>query len=98
MSAQVSSVGGVFALPVPQTVTPCSFAAMRSIEALRMPLVISNRSLGRRANRDAVNGVRSRMITTHSASASASAGSSRCSRSTVTSRPDQSAFCRATPW
>src|SRR6266478_5725607 len=44
--------------PVPHTVTPRSFSAAISNEALRIPVVISNLSLGRRSTTDFGNGVR----------------------------------------
>ncbi len=77
ISAQVSSVGGVGLDSVPQTVTPRAFAAARSMEALRIPLVTRSFSFGRRASRSAGKGVRSRMITRISASAIRATSASR---------------------
>jgi hypothetical protein len=67
---------------VPHTVTPCFAAASRSIDALRIPVVTSSLSFGSRSNSHASNGVRSRIATTMSNSASAFAStslSSKCS-------------------
>jgi hypothetical protein len=73
--------------------------------ALRMPVVTSKRSRGKRASSERGKGVRSRMATTtpKGASRSASAASSAtASRNTTTSaaagRVDQSAYDSATPW
>ncbi len=101
MSAHVSSTGGEEKLPVPQTVTPWALAASRSMEALRMPEVISSRSLGSRANTSAGNGVRSLMITTISSSAIAATRSSieaMCSWMLLASTAVQPARVRATFW
>ena len=58
--------------PVPQTVMPSSRAASMSIEALPMPVVTSSFKSGSDASRSAVNGVRSRIATITSKSASMS--------------------------
>lgn len=103
ISAQVSSVVGSGAPPVPHTVTPWWAAASRSTDALRIPVVTSSFSRGSRANSDAGKGVRSRMMTTISQSPIASATASSpamCSwngtTSTASSTPDQSAADSAT--
>ncbi len=91
--------------PVPHTVIPWRAAAARSIEALTIPVVTSNRKAGSAASTSAVNGVRSRIATTMSlwASRRTSADSSaRCSVSTSTEcaacTADQSALASATSW
>ena len=56
--------------PVPHTVMPWRAAASRSIEALAIPVVTSSRRAGSAASTSAVNGVRSRIATTMSLSAS----------------------------
>ena len=73
MCAQASSAVAVAASAspgAPQTVTPRALQAAMSMALLRMPVVISNRSLGRAWMRAAGNGVRSRMATITSKSAS----------------------------
>jgi hypothetical protein len=67
-------------LAVPQTTTPCSAAAVRSIAALRMPVVTTSCKRGSRAKADAGSGVRSRMTTTASTSANAATTSSSPAR------------------
>ena len=91
--------------PVPQTVTPWRAAAARSIAALRRPVVTSSFSLGRRSNRLAGKGVRSRMMQTISKSWSAFATASSAPRwrsntviSTRSRSGDQSAMVSATRW
>ena len=60
---QVSSAAGWGNSSVPQTSTPLALAAARSMAALRMPVVTSSFSSGRRSNMSAGKGVRSRMAT-----------------------------------
>jgi hypothetical protein len=72
ISPQASSAVGWPVLAVPQTVTPRSLAAARSIEALRGPVETSSLSFGSRSNSARVNGVRSRMMQTTSKSLSRS--------------------------
>ena len=74
--AHANSAVGWPAAPVPQTVTPCAFAASISKDRFRMPVVTSNFSFGRRFRRSAGKGVRSRMPTTISKSESFSVASS----------------------
>ena len=76
-----------------------------SIEALRLPVVTSSRSLGSRSNSARGTGMRSRITQTTSKSASARAAAStslRRSLKTTTRwlfcRPDQSAMRKATFW
>ena len=78
MSANASSAVARPAPPVLHTVTLCALAASRSMEALRLPVVTSRRSLGSFSNSARENGVRSRMmpITSNSASARAAASTS----------------------
>ena len=56
--------------PVPHTVMPWRAAAARSIEAFAIPVVTSSRRAGSAASTSARNGVRSRIATTMSLSAS----------------------------
>src|SRR5262249_58322126 len=91
--------------PVPQTVPRRSVAAATSIEALRMPVVISSLSLGSFSITARGKPVRSRMAQTISKSASALttlSGPPRCSLNTLMSRSletlDQSATLRVTFW
>ena len=76
MSAHVRSVVGAPAPGAPQTVTPRSAQAARSIEALRRPVVTSSRSAGRRSIRERGKGVRSRIATSASNGARRSATAS----------------------
>jgi len=68
ISAQVNSAGGSERLAVPQTTTPWAWAAATSIEAFRIPEVINSLRFGNWASKSALNGVRSRIITTISQS------------------------------
>lgn len=102
---RVSSIGAADPLLVPHTTTPRSAAAAKSIEALRMPEVISSFSFGSRASSEAVIGVRSRMMTrmSHSCRCTASSVSSvKCAlmadTSTRSASADQSAILSATCW
>ncbi|KAG1242990.1 hypothetical protein G6F65_022702 [Rhizopus arrhizus] len=66
MCAQASSTVAVLAsaLPgAPHTTMPCAVQAGMSMALLRMPVVISRRSLGSARMRSAGNGVRSRIAT-----------------------------------
>ncbi len=102
---KVMPVVGLPKLEVLQTVMPRSAAAAMSIERLRAPVVIRSFSLGSASRVLRRNGVRSRIMTTMSKSASArctaSAGA-MCSLNTVTSTSaailDQSASFNATFW
>ena len=91
--------------PVAHTVTPCAFAASRSMDALRLPVVTSSLSLGSFSNMARGNGVRSRMTPTISNSASARAVASTSGNRSLNAttlcafcRPDQSARLSATFW
>ena len=90
-------------VPVPQTVMPRALAASVSIEALRMPVVISSFRLGSASITARGKPVRSRMATTTAKSSSAAmtlAGPPRCSLKTFMSTSpltfDQSALLSAT--
>jgi hypothetical protein len=72
ISPHASSGVGLVSEPVPQTSTPSSRAASMSIAALPMPVVTRRRRFGSEVSRLAVNGVRSRIATTTSKSASRS--------------------------
>ena len=74
---RVSSIGAADPLLVPHTTTRAGGGG-KSIEALRMPEVISSFSFGSRASSEAVIGVRSRMMTRMSHSC-------RCTASSVSS-------------
>ena len=65
-SAHVSSGAADGDPPVPQTVTPWSAAAARSMAAFAAPVVTSNFRRGSFASTARGNGVRSRMATTMS--------------------------------
>ncbi len=91
--------------PVPQTTTPRACAAATSMAALRAPVVTSSFRSGRRARSEAGKAVRSRIASTISKPASASAASSSEAKgwvkgtgSTRPARRDQSPKRVATPW
>lgn len=68
--------------PVPQTTIPSPLAAATSMEALRIPVVISSSRFGNRSRIEAGKAVRSRIATTTALPASRSTSSSvpvRCS-------------------
>ncbi len=86
MRPHASSVVDPTEPDVPHTVTSCFAAASRSIDALRIPVVTSSLSFGSRSNSHASNGVRSRIATMMSNSASAFTSASRSSMCSLNTR------------
>ena len=89
--------------PVPQTVTPRSAQALRSMEALRAPVVISSFKSGRPSITLRKNGVRSRIMLTTAKPCSAlmtasspPSGALKTLTSTSLAIGDQSASFKAT--